>query len=124
MNTKPSPDKVALNYINPNPPSVAPPIYDGESYDDLVPATLDLAERARLCVNALTETTDPNYDDEMYWIIDLLAREPAMYHSVDDHVQAKFLQALPLDRTACGSTQNLDVEHRLMQRLVMEISRV
>ncbi|MAE61895.1 MAG: hypothetical protein CMJ49_11135 [Planctomycetaceae bacterium] len=115
MNTKPSPDKVALNYINPKPPSVAPPIYDGESYDDLVPATLDLAERARLCVNALTETTDPDYDDEMYWIIDLLAREPAMYHSVDDHVQAKFLQALPLDRTACGSTQNLDVEHRLMQ---------
>jgi hypothetical protein len=67
-----------------------------------VPATLDLAERARLCVNALTECTDPDYDDELYWIVDLLAREPAMYHTVDDHVQAKFFSALPLNRTQCG----------------------
>ena len=107
--------KVTLNYINSNPPHVEPPVYSGEYYDAQVPATLDLAERARLCVNVITETTDPDYDDELYWIIDLLDREPAMYHTVDDHVQAKFLQSLPLDRTACGSTQNLDVEHRLMQ---------
>ncbi len=105
----------SLQYINPTAPRVAPPDYPGEYYEALVPATLDLAERARLCVNALTETLDPACDDELYWIVDLLAREPAMYHTVDDHVQAKFFQALPLDRTACGSTQNLDVEHRLMQ---------
>ena len=111
----PTSERVVLNYINPDAPVAAPPEYPGESYDALVPATLDLAHRARLCVNALTETTDPDYDDELYWVIDLLAREPAMYHTVDDHVQAKFLQAIPLDRTACGSEQNLDVEHRLMQ---------
>ena len=113
--TAEQPEKVPLDYITPDAPRVAPPDYPGECYEELVPATLDLAERARLCVNALTETTDPEYDDELYWIIDLLAREPAMYHSVDDHVQAKFLQALPLNRIACGSAQNLDVEHRLMQ---------
>jgi hypothetical protein len=111
-------NKVHLTYINPDPPRVAAPAYPGEYYDALVPATLDLAERARLCVNALTETTDPAYDDEMYWIIDLLGREPAMYHTVDDHVQAKFYQALPLNRTQCGSKQNLDVEHRLMQTML------
>ena len=115
MSDKKNGAKANLSYINPDAPRAAEPNYAGEYYDTLVPATLDLAERARLCVNALTETTDPDYDDETYWIIDLLAREPAMYHSVDDHVQAKFLQALPLDRTACGSEQNLDVEHRLMQ---------
>jgi len=108
-------EQVTLNYINPDAPRAPAPEYPGEYYDALVPATLDLAERARLCVNALTETTDPAYDDELYWIIDLLARKPAMYHTVDDHVQAKFFQALPLDRAACGSAQNLDVEHRLMQ---------
>jgi len=108
-------NKVPLAYINPNPPHVEAPQYPGEHYDALVPATLDLAERARLCVNALTETNDPDYDDELYWIVDLLAREPAMYHTVDDHVQAKFFQALPLNRTQCGSEQNLDVEHRLRQ---------
>jgi len=106
---------MTLTYINPGALRVAPPTYPGEYYDALVPSTLDLAERARLCVNALTETTDPAFDDELYWIVDLLALEPVMYHTVDDHVQAKFFQALPLDRTACGSAQNLDVEHRLMQ---------
>jgi len=115
MDTEENAEKVTLNYINPDAPRVAPPVYSGEYYDAQVPATLDLAERARLCVNALTETTDPAYDDEMYWVIDLLSHEPAMYHSVDDHVQAKFFQALPLNRTQCGSEQNLDVEHRLMQ---------
>lgn len=113
-----APKKVHLNYINPDAPRVAAPEYPGEYYDTRVPATLDLAERARLCVNALTETTDANYDDELYWIIDLLAREPAMFHSVDDAVQAKFYQALPLNRTQCGSKQNLDVEHRLMQTML------
>jgi len=103
-----------LTYINPDAPSPAHPEYHGQYYDALVPATLDLAERAGLCVNALTETLDPEFDDELYWIVDLLAKEPAMYHTVDDHVQAKFFQALPLDRTASGSRQNLDTEHRLM----------
>jgi len=107
--------KVALNYINPSVPPVAAPTYPGEYYDLLVPATLDLAERAGLCVNVLTEPLDPDYDDELYWIVDLLAQQPIMCHTVDDHVQGKFFQALPLNRTACGSTQNLDVEHRLLQ---------
>ena len=73
MNGKRS-KKVVLNYISPDAPRVAAPDYPGEYHDELVPATLDLAERARLCVNALTETTDPYYDDELYWIVDLLAR--------------------------------------------------
>ncbi|MFA6109113.1 MAG: hypothetical protein WDA75_10100 [Candidatus Latescibacterota bacterium] len=107
--------EASLAYINPGAPRVSPPSYPGTYYDAVVPATLDLAERARLCVNALTATTDPACDDELYWIVDLLAREPVMYHTVDDHVQAKFFQALPLNRIACGSTQNLEVEHRLLQ---------
>ncbi|MDQ1300441.1 MAG: hypothetical protein QG637_359, partial [Chloroflexota bacterium] len=107
-----------LTYINPDPPRVEAPEYPGEYYEAPVPATLDLAERARLCVNALTATTDLAYDDELYWIVDLLAREPAMYHTVDDHVQAKFYQVLPLNRTQCGSRQNLDVEHWLMQTML------
>jgi hypothetical protein len=104
-----------IEYINPDAPPVAPPRYPGLSYEALVPATLDLAERCRLSVNALTETLDPEADYELYWIVDLLADPPAMYHSPDDHVQDKFFQALPLVRTASGSVQNLDVEHALMQ---------
>lgn len=105
--------KVALNYVNPDASLVDPPTYPGHHYQASVPATLDLAERAAPCVNAVTETTDPDYDDELYWIIDLLGQEPAMYHTVDDHVQTKSLQALPLVRTICGSRKNLEVEARL-----------
>ena len=55
MNTESKPNKVTLSYINLDAPRVAAPEYPGEYYDARVPATLDLAERARLCVNALTE---------------------------------------------------------------------
>lgn len=108
------PEASKLAYITPDAPQVEAPAYRGEYYDALVPATLDLAERARLAVNALTETLDPDYDHELYWIVDLLAEQPAMYHTVDDHVQAKFIQALPLVRLASGSRQNLDVERSLL----------
>ena len=91
------------------------PAYDGAYVDALVPATLDLAERARLAVNALTEPLDPDVDYELYWAVDLLARTPVMYHQPADIVQDKFFGALPMMRTASGSTQNLDVEHFLMQ---------
>ena len=71
--------KPEITYINPDPPGFDPPRYTGQSYEAMVPATLDIAERAWLAVNALTETTDPDYDYEIYWIVDLLAEEPAMY---------------------------------------------
>jgi hypothetical protein len=104
----------ALRYVNPDVPLPAPPEYPGEYADALVPATLDLADRATLAVNALTECLDPEYDYELYWIADLLAEKPTMYHTVDDHVQDKFFLALPQCRTASGSTQNIDVERHLM----------
>ena len=104
-----------LNHINPRAPEVKMPEYPGTYYEAMVPATIDLAERAALSVNALTETLDPEYDYELYWIVDLLAQEPTMYHMIDDHVQTKFFQALPLVRTACGSRQNMDVERGQMK---------
>lgn len=104
----------SLDYITPDAPAPALPAYSGQYYDALVPATLDLGERAKLCVNALTEPLDPEYDYELYWIADLLGDPPAMYHTLDDHVQSKFLQALPLNRIASGSRQNLQVERALL----------
>ena len=104
-----------LDYINPNVKEIKMPEYPGQYYERIIPATLDLAERAALAVNGLTETLDVEYDYELYWIVDLLAKIPTMYHSVDDHVQAKFFQALPLVRTACGSKQNKDIEKIQMQ---------
>jgi len=112
--TATTPGSANIPYINPDAPVPSVPEYPGERYDALVPATLDLAERAALAVNALTECTDAAYDYELYWIVDLLAGPPVMYHTLDDHVQDKFFLALPQCRTACGSEQNLDVERHLM----------
>jgi len=102
-------------HIDPGAPEVTIPEYPGKYYEAMVPATLDLAERARLAVNGLTETLDPDNGYELYWIVDLLAKKPSMYHTIDDHVQAKFFQALPLVRTASGSMQNMDIEQGQMQ---------
>ena len=39
-----------INYINPKIPSFRPSEYPGRRYEALIPATLDLAERAKLAV--------------------------------------------------------------------------
>ena len=44
------------------------PEYPGRYDEAMVPATIGLAERAALVVYVLTETPDPEYDDELYWI--------------------------------------------------------
>jgi len=103
-----------LTYINPDAPAPPAVRLEGETYNDLVPATLDLAERCRLAVHALTETLDHDLDEELYWVVDLLGSPPQMWHTYDDQVQDKFFEALPLCRLASGSDENLDVEHRLM----------
>src|SRR5689334_17928152 len=63
-------------YINPNPPEFHAPEYPGQSYDALVPATLDLAERAKLALNALTEMVNPNMDYEYYTMVNHLEDPP------------------------------------------------
>ena len=105
-----------FKYINNNIPEIDIPECRGKYYEAVVPDTLDLAERASLSVNILTEALDPKYDYEIYWIIDLLAKEPIMYHTPDYIVETKFFQSLPLVRNASGSRQNLDIEEFLMKK--------
>ena len=93
-----------IQYITERIPEVNVPAYDGESYDDRVPDTLDLAERARLAVNGLTEPTDPEADFEIYWRAHFRTNPPKMHHSMDDQVQVKFWQALPLMRLISAHT--------------------
>ena len=48
-----------IGYIREDIPEFDVPAYAGESYEALVPDTLDLEERAALAVNGLTGPTDP-----------------------------------------------------------------
>src|SRR4051794_7884968 len=65
-----------IAYINRKAPDVGLPSYRGERYEATVPDTLEIAERARLAVNALTEPTDPLADYEYYCGISLLTNPP------------------------------------------------
>ena len=82
----------------------APP---GEHYTATVPDTLDLAERAALAVNALTNFRP----DEGYAITQTFrfSHQPPMI-GPPNWLTPKFLRTLPLVRLMCGSNQNLDAE--------------
>ena len=59
--------KKEIGYISPEIPEVKFPPLKGEWQEGLVPDTLDLAERARLSINALTESADPEAGYEIWW---------------------------------------------------------
>jgi hypothetical protein len=89
----------------------------------MIPATLDLAERARLAVNGMTEPTDPAADYRVYWKTSFRFNPPTMYHDVSDTgITLKFAEAVPRMRIMSGSQQNLHVEERWKQALVRMIS--
>lgn len=98
--------KSTIGYIRNDAPPVDVPAYRGECYEDLVPDTLDIAERAKLGVHVLTAITDPSADYQIFWAINLRRNPPTMQHEFDDyHVQVVegFLESLPLLRIASGS---------------------
>ncbi len=104
-----------IHYINPDIPDVDPPQYPGERYDAMVPATLDLAERSRLAVNFISRFVNPNLEYEPYNMIELMRQPVTMWHNQGDfQMQGKVLEILPIARTPCGSTENLDVDHAIM----------
>lgn len=110
-----------IKYITPDVPDTNPPTYPGTSYEALVPATLDLAERARLSINALTSMTNPKCDHEMYFLVYHMANPPTMTHMNSDlNTIGKYLEVLPLLRTMCGSMQNVNVEYELMRIMLKQ----
>jgi hypothetical protein len=111
-----------IQYINPNPPKFKTPEYQGESYEALVPATLDLAERARLAINAATGMLNPNSDYQLYFSVHHMADPPVMVHTgaSDLNTVGKFLEVIPLLRTMCGSQQGAEAERGLLLNTLRE----
>ncbi len=107
---------VKTGYINSTKPEVKLPAYPGREYEITAPDTLDLQDMACLGVNALTGPTDPEADYEIYWRAAFDAnRQPIMWHSESDCVQARIIETLPLLRIASGSSQDYNVEQRWME---------
>ena len=112
-----------IRYIRsdaPIPPESHP---SGSRYDSWAPATLDLAERARLAVNGMTEPTDAEADYRVYWKVQFRGNPPFMYHDGSDTgITIKFLDSVPRMRIMSGSDQGLHVEQRWREALLRMIS--
>ena len=114
----PSLQETGINYIRRDIPDLERPEYRGESYEDLVPDTLDLQERAVLGINGMTAPTNPQLDYEVYWLVSFYRNPPMMFHQIHDHVQSKFLESVPLLRTITGSAHNSHVDRRWFEVLL------
>ena len=81
------PGKLKVQYIREEIPAFAAPVVQGLWYENSVPDTLDIAERAKLGINSLTSIADANANQEIYWLSDFFQNPPVMVHDFNDWVQ-------------------------------------
>ena len=101
-----------IEYIRKTIPPISVPTYGGRRYWDRVPDTLDLAERARLAINALTRLADPEADYKCWFTLQVNRKPMVWSHEWSDYVgqQPKFMEALTLLRTVTGDTREPEAE--------------
>lgn len=115
--------KLSIQYARQSIPAFDVPAYRGQSYEDTVPDSLDIAERAQLGINAVTRITDPDADYEIYMWVNAFHNPPIMTHDFNDWCQLVegIMEGLPLLRTATGSDLNADVDRAWMQALLKSV---
>ncbi len=88
-----------------------------------VPDTLDLADRARLAINALTGTLDPDHEYEVYQLCVPGGDYPYFTHEGTGFptINPKYAEALPMMRVMCGSEQNLEHQTGMMKMILSRI---
>lgn len=91
----------------------------GSAYEVEVPDTLDLAEHARLAINALTGHLEPSRHHAVYQCFHF-DKEPRL-SGLTWNLPAKDARVLPMLRAMTGSAQNLDLECGLMRALLGQI---
>ena len=104
-----------IGYIQPEVPEVEMPPFRGERYESMVPDTLDLAERARLAIHAMTENPDPDADYEPLWQVELLPVPRMLADYGSSASAAKMREAVTLARIMSGSDLNPQVDRRWME---------
>ena len=105
-----------IGYVTQDAPQFETHSYEGERYEAMVPDTLDLEERARLAIHAMTEPTDPLADHEPYYMVHFRTNPPLMVHCFwQGATVAKYMEAVPLMRLVSGSDQNLHVDEKWME---------
>ena len=97
------------------------PAIDGVRYGALVPDTLDLAERGRMAINALTGAADENARYEGCHCANMMVHPAYMSHVGDQDCEPKVLEALPIMRMMSGSEQNLHVQAGMLDRILRDV---
>ena len=98
--------KGKVSYISDKPViDIGVPEVTGKYYNDIIPDTLDIADRADLAINILTENPDPDADYEIFWVTCFLRNPPFMWHDWSDWNAEgwKFYEALSLLRLVSGN---------------------
>lgn len=98
------------------------PVESEEMYEDVIPDTLDLAERCALAVHGITRCVDPELLT-MWFNIFYAVDEPHMTHwgSADVGCDTKFGEALPLLRLTCGTNDNMELQDRYFAEMLGRI---
>lgn len=118
-------------------PNVKEIVPSGKTYEAQVPDTLDLADRMRLSVHALTEEVDRSAKCEMYshffanphgWNNASVQYNPDMergapvflhdYHGYNTGIGEGWVEIIPLLRLATGSKLNMDVSQQWIENLL------
>ena len=91
----------------------------GQYYKATVPDTLDLAERARLSVHALTSFLNPQAGYAPYGHTYLNANPPYMSDMPGGPPNwGKIVESLVMARLMCGSDENLDIDGKTIQGML------
>jgi hypothetical protein len=105
-----------IGYINTNIPNFDLRPYKGERYEATVPDTLDLAERARVAVNGLTQPTYEPANYEVYSVFSPVSNPPSMTLLCwMEPWEEGWIEATTRNRLMSGSEQNLHVEKRWLE---------
>ena len=107
-----------IKYVQVQLPAFDLPAVTGQRYTAQVPDTLDLADLAAGAIDGMAGATDPQANAEIYWHVRFGVNPPMMYHDANDWVEYKWYAPSMLLRSACGSTQRLDVEWHHMANLL------
>ena len=93
----------------------------GTYYKAVVPDTLDLAERARLAVNAITGAADPHNNYEVFQC-GHCDQQPANFnHNHGGPCIAKAIDVIPRMRRMSGSRQNEDYDVKIVNSMLRDV---
>ncbi len=132
----------SVHYIRDEVPKVKEPAPQGERTTARVPDTLDLVDRMKLSINAITECVDRGADFEPYCHVfvnpngwsnasvqynpDMERGAPVLLHDIHGYntgIGEAWVESLPLLRLATGSSLNMEVSQGMidnMRRMIGE----